>query len=246
MNIIKTVIVEDQVPTQLFIEKILKDHCQGVSVLGKATSVKSAEELIMKLQPDLIISDIKLGNNNSFELLESLASKGIFCKVIFITAYEGFALPAFAFEPVGFLLKPIDPDQLVSLVRRLEKKLLNTHQLPSLNNASNRVVFKTQEGWHIVALNNIIRCESDKGYSTIYTKNQGSITLAKKIIDIQKIIYGDQFLRIHQSHIVNLNEVQLLKKGRNTMLRLSDGSELPVSASKKQMVFERVSCFPGV
>lgn len=95
-------------------------------------------------------------------------------------------------------------------------------------------------------MNNIIRCESDKGYSTIYTKNQGSITLAKKIIDIQKIIKGEQFLRIHQSHIVNINEVQLLKKGRNTMLRLSDGSELPVSASKKQMVFERVSCFPGI
>lgn len=121
MNIIKTVIVEDQIPTQEFLEKILTDHCQGVSVVGKAASVKTAEELILKQQPDLIISDIKLGENNSFELLESLASKGFFCKVIFITAYEGFALPAFAFEPVGFLLKPIDPDHFVSLIRKLEK-----------------------------------------------------------------------------------------------------------------------------
>ena len=246
MNIIKTVIVEDQLPTQRFLEKILTDHCQGISIIAKATTIISAEELILKHQPDLIISDIKLGKQSSFELLESLAAKGFSCKVIFITAYEGFALPAFSFEPFGFLLKPIDPDQLVTLIRKLEKKLLNTDQPKSFPVSSNKVVFKTQEGWHIVDLDDIVRCESDKGYSTIYTKNQGSITLAKKIIDIQKIIKGPQFLRVHQSHIVNLNEVQLLKKGRNTMLRLSDGSELPVSASKKQLVFERVSCFPGI
>lgn len=247
MNTIKTVIVEDQLPTQNFIGNILTDHCQGVSIVAKATTVKSAEEVILKHQPDLIISDIKLGEENSFELLESLAFQGFSSKVIFITAYEGFALPAFAFEPFGFLLKPIDPDKLVGLVRKLETRLLKKNgQVTDMAKASNKVVFKTQEGWHIVNLNEIIRCESDKGYSSIYTKNQGTITLAKKIIDIQKIIKGNQFLRVHQSHIVNLNEVQLLKKGRNTMLRLSDGSELPVSAAKKQMVFERVSHFPGV
>lgn len=112
--------------------------------------------------------------------------------------------------------------------------------------SADKVVFKTQKGWYIVYLQDIIRCESNKGYSTIYTKQQGEITIAKKIIDLQQIVKGEPFLRVHQSHLINLNEVQFLKKGRNTILCMSDGSELPVSAVNKQKVFKRLLSLPSI
>ncbi len=243
MNLIKTVIVENKLPVNSSIENKLSAHLDTISIVGKASDNNAAKTLILEQSPDLIIAEINIGKENSFDLLKSLGEENFSCKVIFISDDDNVTLPALDYKPFGYLFKPIDPVKLCSLLKKLENNLAaNKKAIPP----HRKVVFKTQEGWHIVELNNIIRCESDKGYSTIYTKHQGSITLAKKIIDLQKIIYGSQFLRIHQSHIVNVNEIQLLKKGRNTMIRLSDGSLLPVSASKKQVVFDCVSAYPGI
>lgn len=239
----KILIIEDQIPTQNLIEGVLKDYCPYVTICGKAANISTAKKMIKQSKPDLIISDIMLGEENSFDLFKALKKDDFCCKIIFISAHDSFLLPAFDFEPLGFLLKPIDIDSLVKLVEKQKNRMADNE---SSILAKDKIIFKTQEGWHIVELDNIIRCESDKGYSTIFTKKQGNITLAKKIIDIQKVICAANFLRIHQSHIVNINEVELLKKGRNTTLRLSDGSILPVSTSKRQIVFEKVSNFPGI
>lgn len=221
---------------------IIKSNCSNIAIIGQANSVESGVSLIKQIVPDIVFLDVEMPDGTGFDLLQKL--KPINFKVIFITGYEDFAIRAFRFSAIDYLLKPLDADDLVEAVSKAEEALskdvmelkLNT-LFSNLERPKNlqKLVLKTAEKIYSVNIQDIVNCESDKNYTTFYFINAPKLVVSTTLKEYETLLKPFQFFRAHQSHLINMLYFDHFIKtdGGNTIV-MKNKNTIPLATRKKE------------
>ncbi|MBN9292653.1 MAG: response regulator transcription factor [Flavobacteriia bacterium] len=240
----KLLIIDDEKRTREMIAKMVDSFELGIECFPIGENVQSGLQAIQDIQPDLVFLDIQMPDGTGFDLLNSIDDRNF--EVIFITAFEEYALKAIKFSALDYVLKPIDSDELRAALTKalgaIDKKV-DSEQLETLNfnmqNANRKkLVLKTHESVHVVDLENIIRCEADRNYTSFFLKDGKKILVSKTLKEYETLLSGNQFFRVQQSHLINLNYVDRFDKKNGGSVVMKDGSEVPLSPAKKDLFFK--------
>ncbi|MBN2173080.1 MAG: response regulator transcription factor [Bacteroidales bacterium] len=240
---LQTLIIDDEKNNRNKIRELLEHHFPNVQVVGEADGVKTGLESIINLTPELVLLDIRLLDGDAFDLLNQLGQ--INFKIIFITAYEEYALKAIKFSALDYLLKPVLLDDLKAAIAKAETQILKELNLQLVELSHNlkvsqnkRIVLKTVDKLHFIPINEIMRCEADKNYTTFFLADSKKIVVSGTIKDYEDILSEQGFYRLHKSHIVNLSYIKSYEKADGGTVILSDGSHVPVALRKKNQLIE--------
>lgn len=236
------VIIEDIADARLALKQDLADYCPEVNIIGEAEGVLSGIKLLRNCSPDIIFLDIQMGDGTGFDLLEIIGEGE--SKVIFTTASDAYGIKAIKYSALEYLLKPIDPDELKKAVQKAKDAGVSKGQQEGIemltsqlqNQGTNRIALNTQDKITVVKLGEIIRCESEVNYTHFYFKDGSKVLVTKTLKEFDGLLGDKGFIRVHQSHLVNVEHIKELVKADGGTLRLSDGSSVPVSSRKKQVV----------
>lgn len=235
MNVL---IVDDEEYVRIALTEMLKQHCPEIKEFRIANSIASGKRAIETAMPDLVFLDICLSDGKGFDLLKDL--KHIPFKVIFITAYEEYAIKAFKFSAIDYLLKPIDIDELIVAVKKAEisinnentKILLDTF-LRNQESGQKKIALKTTEAIHLIDVKDIICCNSDGNYTNFIINNKKGLMVSRTLKEFEELLSPYGFVRIHQSHLINVNYIEKYDKRSGGFVVLKDHAEVPVSTRKR-------------
>jgi len=245
---IRTIIIDDEINAREIIAELLENYCKNVSLIGQADSVESGLKIIRELKPELVFLDIKLSDGTGFDLLRQL--ENIDFKIIFITAYEEYAIKAFKFSALDYLLKPIDINELIKSINKAEELIqqdnislkLDTFfsNIDSISKKTKKIILKTTNNIYLVNINEIIRCESDKNYTHFYFLDKEKIVVSKTLKEYEALLSEYDFFRVHHSHLINLQCVEKLEKTDNNFVIMKDKSKVPVAFRKKEELMKLI------
>jgi two-component system LytT family response regulator len=246
---ITAVIIDDEKNNIKNLEGLLQKHCPQVNVLASATNAKEGKEIILQQHPDLVFLDIQMPVKNGFDLLRDLTSYDF--EIIFVTAFDKYGIQAVKFSAIDYLLKPVNIEELKTAVEKVEQKTKKKNQNLQLENLVQLLQHQQQKGEHRLALrtvketrfvqtNQIIRCESSNAYTTFYLTDKEKIMVSRPIFEYDALLKEYNFIRCHQSHLVNRIFIQSWVKEDGGYLLLQDGTQIPVSKSKKESVLNAI------
>ncbi|HVW12715.1 MAG TPA: LytTR family DNA-binding domain-containing protein [Mucilaginibacter sp.] len=246
---IRSIIVDDEDHCVNRLQGLLDTYCKHtVQVAGTFNTVEKALAGIAKIKPDLLFLDVQLHEQTGFDLLSQLPN--INFEVIFTTAYDNYAIKAFRFSAFDYLLKPIDPDELLQAISKLQKVMQHNElsekfsallgNLRSNSLAALKITVPTNKGLVFLPVDDIIRCEASVNYTTIYLKDKQSLMVAKTLKDFEELLADHHFFRIHNSHLINLNCIKSYHRGKGGYVVLSDNTSLEVSTRKKDLFLKKV------
>jgi len=246
-SVIRTVIIDDEPRARETLNKMLRTYCTDIEIVGEGNNVKSGIEQIETLHPDVVFLDIRMPDGTGFDLLEQL--NYIDFALVILTAYDEYALKAFKFSAIDYLLKPLDPEELISSLKKIKSSLnIQNNQLKTLLENINtshkpfqKLVLKTAESIYIVKTDDIIRIEAESNYCRFYIHNSPAIFISKTLKEYHKILQHSDFFRPHQSHLVNLNRIVRIDKQEGITIHMDDGSKVPVSFRKKDLLNAAIS-----
>ena len=241
---INAIIIDDEVSACRNLERLLLLVKAPVAILDKIHDAPTAIKQINNLKPDLIFLDIQLPTGSGFSILESIEQKDI--HVVFITAHSEFALKAFKYSAIDYLLKPINIDELKHTITKIEKTLhylgqAERNEALLLNHAISehqKIVINTEQGYRVIAIDQIIRLQSDSNYTHFFLKNGSKVTASKLLKSYSFITTDHNFMRIHRSHIINMDCVLSYTKGMKPKVLMTDQVELEISRDKKEAFFQ--------
>ncbi len=241
---VNVLIIDDEKRTRDLIAKMIDSFGHTLSISTEGSSVESGILAIERLKPQIVILDIQLPDGNGFDVLKGVQNKDF--DVIFITAHEEYAIKAIKFAALDYILKPIDPEELrVALSKAIEansnKKStasFDTLQYNVGNQTKRRLVLKTLESVHVVELDSIIRCEADRNYTTFYLDNGNKIFVSKTLKEYELLLVNYNFLRVQQSHLINIDFVDRYDKIDGGSVVMKDGSRIPLSPTKRDLFFK--------
>ncbi len=243
---IRSIIIDDEAHARQTIRTILDAQFKEIEIIAEAGSVAESIRLINEKEPDLLFLDIDLPDGNAFNILKQIDYKKY--RIIFITAYQEYAIRAIKFSAFDYILKPVNPAELVNTVKNaITEDLIEGYEnkfQAFFSNISNttpeqkKIVLRTSDKIHVVDIKNIIRCEADNAYTTIFTNDGKNIVVSKGIKSFDELLSTYNFMRIHQSHLVNPNYISYFKKHDGGFLVMSDNSNVPVSSQKKHILLE--------
>ncbi len=241
---IKALIIDDENRTRELIAKMITSFGYDIEAIPVGENVMSGIKAIEEIQPDIVFLDIQMPDGTGFDVLKSVKNKDF--EVIFITAHEEFAIKAIKFSALDYLLKPIDPSELRAAVEKAikaidEKKEETQFDALQYNiqpNQKRRLVLKTQESVYVVELDEIIRCEADRNYTSFFLAGGKKILVSKTLKEYETLLTGHNFLRVQQSHLINLDYVDRYDKGNGGCVVMKDGSEVPLSPAKREIFFK--------
>jgi two-component system LytT family response regulator len=240
---IKTIIVDDEINAREFLEKLLIRYFPDkFVVLEKCKNVDEALIAIEKHNPELVFLDIQMPKKSGFELIKEV--KQINFEIIFTTAHSEFAIDAIKINALDYLLKPINYIDLLSAIKRFDKKIAkikNDNQLQILlknidtgSSEYKNIAFPTESGFELIKVNSILYCVADNNYCNIVSIDGTKTTLSKSLKYVEDKLPKSIFQRIHKSYLVNLNYVSRFNKTNNLLVELTNGENLPVSIRKKE------------
>jgi len=240
----KALIIDDENRTRDLIAKMINSFGFDIEAIPAGENVQSGIQAIQDLKPDIVFLDIQMPDGTGFDVLKSVENKNF--EVIFITAHEEFAIKAIKFSALDYLLKPIDPIELKAAVEKALKALdqkKEESQFEALQyniqpNQKRRLVLKTQESVFVVELDEIIRCEADRNYTSFFLTGGKKILVSKTLKDYETLLSPHNFLRVQQSHLINLDFVDRYDKGNGGSVVMKDGSEVPLSPAKREIFFK--------
>lgn len=240
----KAVIIDDENRTRDLIAKMINSFGLDIEAIPAGENVQSGIKAIEEHQPDIVFLDIQMPDGTGFDLLKAVSNKNF--EVIFITAHEEFAIKAIKFSALDYILKPVDPEELRNAVENALKTMddkRDERQFEALQNnispqQKRRLVLKTQESVHVVDLDQIIRCESDRNYTSFYLTENRKILVSKTLKEFETLLIGYNFIRVQQSHLINLDYVDRYNKGNGGSVVMRDGSEVPLSPAKREIFFK--------
>ena len=245
---IKAILVDDEVHCLDTLSMLLSDYCPEVAVADRCMSGKKALESIEKIKPSLVFLDIEMPSMNGFEFLEQF--KTIPFSVIFTTSYDQYAIKAIRFSALDYLLKPIDPKELVAAVHKVQVqnhpptseqfRMLMDH-IQHKESSFAKIAVPTAEGFELIPADDIVRCEADDNYTHLYLKNKSRIIACRTLKEIEEQFQDfSSFVRVHHSYLVNLNEVTKYVRGEGGYLVMNDGSTVNVSRSRKDLLLKKL------
>lgn len=237
----RTLIIDDEQHCINRIEELLGEHTHSFEVVGRALSVEKALELTAQLRPDLVFLDVQIQDRTGFDFLRGLKEINFF--VIFTTAYEKYAVQAFKFSALDYLLKPIGREDFEEALKKygvqhsalaLERKMeVLLHNLAS-DSRSKRISIPTLDGYSFLEIGDIVRCQADVNYTHIYLLDRHKITVSKTLKSFEELLADHHFFRVHNSHLVNLQYVKKYNKGKGGQVTMEDGSTVEVSSRRKE------------
>lgn len=241
---LKSIIIDDEQHCIDTLKWQLETYCPKVSLLAVFSNPKDGLAFIQANELDLLFIDVEMPEMNGFELLSQVEQPGF--DIIFTTAYNKFAVQAIKISALDYLVKPIDEDELVEAIQKaLNKKASDQTNaiellLKQINqkSLSDRIYLPTMNGLEFVDTNQVLRCESDSNYTTVFIDGQKPITVSKTLKEVEEMLSIDQFFRVHNSHIVNLKFVSKYVKGDGGHLVMLNQEIIPVSRSKKQELLD--------
>jgi two-component system LytT family response regulator len=243
---IRTLIIDDEENNRQRLLKVIHDHFQNIKVVGEADGVDTGFLAIQNHKPELVLLDIKMADGDAFDLLEKIGS--VFFKIIFVTAHEEYALKAFKFCALDYLLKPVSVDDLRIAFIKAENQILADLRLQistlqsNLQSPKNKtLVLRTSEKIYLIETKDIIRCESDRNYTFFYVNEQRKYIVSQPMKEYEDILEEYGFMRIHKSHMVNISFIDNFDKTEGGSIILKDKTELPVARRKKFELLERFS-----
>ena len=243
---IKAIIIEDEKSNRENLAKILLEYCSEVNVLAQCSSAIDGRKAIIEHRPDLVFLDIEMPGGDGFSLLESFEE--INFEVIFVTAYNQYGIKAVKFCALDYLLKPVDILELSQAVEKVQKRLkAKTDQLrlqtllANRSNESNpKIALPLSDKIVFIDVTSIIRCQGEGNYTHIYLKGEEKLLASKTLKEFEELLSDYNFLRVHQSHLINLNEVKAYVKSDGGYIKMNDNSSVSISRQRKEMVMERL------
>lgn len=242
---LRTIIIDDESHVRETLQHMLRKFCPQVKLVGEAASVASGIRVIREKAPELILLDIKMDDGTGFDLLDQIGN--IDFKIIFITAYEQYAIHAFDFSAIDYILKPVNPEKLTDAVTKAEQMVLSSFILQldtlkkNLNTPENRdrkIILRTMENIYLIDVQDIIHCASDGSYTIFDTIEEGRITISKPIKEYDDLLAGSGFLRVHRSHLINLKHVRRFSRQDGGMVVMKKGIEVPASTRGRERLME--------
>jgi len=246
--VIRTVLIDDEIDSIKILQKLLGSYCPQVEVVGTAEGVETATTLIHATRPDLVFLDIEMMQGNAFDLLNRL--QPINFQVIFVTAFDNYAVRAFKYSAADYLLKPLDINRLVAAIEKIsgnfEKENVLAQMKMLLENLGNislsdqKIAIPTVTGLSFVALGDIIRLEAKGAYTAICMVDKQQIIGTRTIKEYEDILPSNIFYRIHHSHIINLQKIKKYQKGRGGAVIMEDNSNIEVAIRRRDEFIGRL------
>jgi two-component system LytT family response regulator len=244
------ILIDDDANLRAGMRQMLSRYAPDISIIGEADSVLSGVEAVHRLKPNVLFLDIQLTDGTGFDLLEKLAEINgkITSQVVFITAHEQYAIKAFRFSALDFLLKPVDPDELQKVILKIKEVMSKSDNYAHIDlllenirkkvDHFKRIALSTSEGIHLFEISDIIRCESEDNYTKFYIKNNKPILISKTLKEYEDLLTEHGFERIHQSHLINLAYLKSYIKKEGGYVVMADNSNLPISQRKRERLQE--------
>jgi two-component system LytT family response regulator len=244
----KAIIVDDEANSREALKGKIKLFCPELDLIGEAEDVASAIKLCEINRPEILFLDVNLAGASGFEVLEQLMqSENKMPEVIFTTAHDEYAIKAIKFSAVDYLLKPIDPEELVKAVRKVEAKSdfdpslkLNAliENIRQATDSPKKIVIPSSDGLHLVRISEISRCESSSNYTQFHLSTGKTMLASKTLKEFDNILCDFNFERVHKSHLVNMNFVKKYVQSDGGYLVMEDGSKIPVANRKKEQLVQ--------
>lgn len=238
---INAILVDDEPRNIRILKNLLEEFCPQVKVAGEAESSEAAIALIRSNQPDLVFLDIEMPFGNAFDLLDKLMPVNF--QVIFVTAFDNYALKAFRYCALDYLLKPVDIDDLKTAVQKVLERVKEKDMDQKLDiflknikggkSSLQKIGLPTNDGLFFTNVENIIRCEASGSYTIIYLADKQKFVVSKSLKEYEDMLPEKDFCRIHHSHIVNLAYVKKYFKGRGGYIEMQDHTSIEVSTRKR-------------
>lgn len=243
MHTIKAVIIEDEERSKVVLQNLLETYCPEVEVVGTADSVTSGAKIVRTLQPEVLFLDVQISGGTGFDVLEKVNDLNL--SVIFTTAYDHYALKAFKFSAIDYLLKPIDIEELKSAVKKVSVSSQREEDQYKIQNLLSNLkspgedpvlLVSTLEAVEFVRIREIIRCEAQGAYTQLILRDTKPVMVSKVIKEFEFLLQDYGFYRVHQSHLINLKEVRKYVKSENYLL-MRDGAQIQLARSRKDDFF---------
>jgi two-component system LytT family response regulator len=235
---LKTVVIDDEQDAVDFLCGALKMYCPETEVVGSATNISDGHKEISTKMPDLVLLDIAMPSGNGFELLNLLPDRSF--EVIFVTAYNEYAIKAFRYSAIDYLLKPVDISELIHAVRKIRissatPRLNNINLLlDNLNFGSpKKISIPTAAGFEYILIDDIIRIEAQRSYCCFHLSGKKKYLVSRCLNDYQHLLEDRRFFRVHNSHLVNMKHVKSYARTDGGFVEMADSSQVPVSRAKK-------------
>lgn len=241
----KAILIDDEPHNLSNLRSLLATYCPSVEVCAVALNAEEGKKALSKHQPDLLFLDIQMPEQDGFELLRSLAECNF--EVIFVTAYDQYAIQAMRFSAVDYLLKPVAISELQNAVERATKQRALKVQNQQIGHLMRWLKAQSQQeelqialsSWQetrFVKTSEIIRCESSNNYTTFFLTDGSALVVSKPIYEYDDLLSSHGFLRCHQSHLVNKTFIKSWKKDVGDVLLLTNGAQVPISRGKKDAI----------
>lgn len=251
MDKLSAILVEDEEASRITLRNYLQKYCPQVELLGEAIDIKEGYKLIQEKQPKLVFLDVEMPYGNAFDLLEKFDTLDF--EVVFVTAFSKYALEALNLSASNYLLKPVSIDQLVDAVEKVSQRVKDKQSIQASNilleNLSienkqlKKMVLPMLEGFEVVVLKDIIRCEANDNLTDLYLLDGTKRTVCRTLKFYENVLNDYDFIRVHKSHIINVNYVKRYIKGKGGEVMLTNGTEVRVSLTRKQAFLERFAQF---
>jgi two-component system LytT family response regulator len=247
MAMIRALLVDDEPRARESLKVILERYFPEVDVVGEAEGVDDAFMAIQNLKPNTVFLDINMPDGSGFDLLKRFET--IDFKVVFVTAFEEYALEAIKFSALDYILKPINTNELRVAIERLTSSLDEKDDLAiklkaffanmeAASQEKKKIVLKTSESIHLVPIQTIVRCEADGNYTKVFFDNQPKLLISKPLKHFEDMLEEFGFVRVHQSHLVNINHVVRVDKVDGGVLIFADGAQVSISVRKREQLFK--------
>ncbi len=237
---LKAILVDDEPDGRSLLRSLLEQYCPIIDIITECDSAFSGITAIQNSQPDVIFLDIQMPLMNGFSMLEKLGT--IDFEIIFITSYDQYALRAFKYNALDYLLKPVDEKELIEAVdkcavrclsKKAEQKNTFVHNYTALS-SSHQAILPVREGYMFVRVSDIVRCEADGNYTQVFMQNGDKYLVSKTLKEFEGQLVNLNFVRVHKSHLVNLQYIRKYIRGEGGTLVMTDHSEIEVSRRSKE------------
>ncbi|MEL6558445.1 MAG: LytTR family DNA-binding domain-containing protein [Bacteroidota bacterium] len=244
----KALIIDDIDNSRVTLAHDLAQYCPSIEVIGEANGVETGLAEIAKKNPDVVFLDIQMGDGTGFDMLEKIGDFNF--QVIFTTALDSYGIKAIKFSALDYLLKPIDPDELINAVAKLENSSgkdsvkdsisLLLENMRDIKPDNKRIVLNSAEKIHMVYVKDIIRCESQGAYTIFYLTSKEQILVTKNLKEYEQLLEEYSFIRVHHSHLINFSYLKEYVKKEGGYAIMTDNAQVPVSFRKRNNLLDMI------
>lgn len=245
-------LIDDDKHLRKGMKSLLERYATDIAIIGEAESVRTGIAAIERYKPQVVFLDIHLSDGTGFDILEAILSRHgkINTHIVFITAHEQYALKAFKFSALDFLLKPVDPEELQKTIGKINETLAKNSSFEHIDlllenirkkvDNFKRIALSTADGIHLFEIADIIRCESQDNYTQFFLKNHKPLLISKTLKEYEELLSEHGFERIHQSHLINLAYLKSYIKNDGGYVIMADNTKIPISQRKKDRLQELI------